>query len=110
MSGGELDSAEAGPGKILHPGGVARVGIELADGTHRPGRAPPVVQLDAGRERRGCGLAVAAVPVDEQDPPEALALERAGQLAQHLRVRALREAEASGEAGEVRRHAERERR
>ena len=110
MAGRQLDPRQPRPGKVLHPRGVARVRVELPDRGHRPRRAPPVVQRHAVREHGRGGLAVPAVAVHEQDPAEALTLERGDQLAQHLRVRLLCECEAARKRSEVGRDTERERR
>src|SRR5205807_10003502 len=80
--GGQLHALEPRPGEALEPRGVARVRIDPLDGLPSPWPVPPVVENrlrarirgDPFGRQRGAGR-VAAVPVHDQDPAEALAVE-----------------------------------
>src|SRR5712691_7658660 len=80
LPGRQLDACEARPGEVLHPGGVARVRVELVDRRADTRRAPPVVQQDAVADGTLGGGRVPAVAVDEQDPAKALGPQRAGEV------------------------------
>ena len=89
---------------------MARIRIDPLDGLPGPWPVPPVVEERLRPRVRGHPFGhqrgpgrVAAVPVHEQDPPEALAVERVEQVAEDVEERVDAERRASGEGAEVRR-------
>src|SRR3954462_5164177 len=105
-----LDAGQPRPGKVLHPRGVAAVGVDRVHHRPRARRRPPVVPAHLRvRLLARPGLdgrppaAVAAVPVDQQEAPEALLVQRAEDVAQQRAVDLRAHRRAAGIGAEVRR-------
>ena len=115
VPGWRRDPGDARPGEALHPGRMARIRVDRVDRGPHPRADPPVVpdRLSVGVSGGPLGGshgrgAVAAVPVDDEDPAEALAVQRLEEVAHDGEVRLGAEARAARVGREPRRQPVRE--